>query len=98
MSFEVLVGMQVTDELRYQEYRNRMTPLLEAAGGGFRYDFRVSETLQGDLRTINRLFAIYFPDAAARDAFFARPDYLAIRQQWWMGAVGDRVVIAEYTR
>ena len=42
---EMLVGLNVTDEARYAEYRRRITPLLESGGGSFGYDFRVSEVL-----------------------------------------------------
>ena len=63
MSFEMIVGLFVTDQEKYAQYRAEMTPLLEAAGGGFRYDFEVSRTLKAEAGgEINRLF----PDPLSR--------------------------------
>ena len=36
MAFELLVGLEVSDEESYSKYRKEMTPLLEQYGGGFR--------------------------------------------------------------
>ena len=45
MRVEMLVGLKVTNEEGYAEYRRAMKPLLFAAGGGFGCVFRVSEVL-----------------------------------------------------
>jgi len=67
---EILVGLNVTDEQGYRNYRDKMKPLLNKMGGGFRYDFIISEECNLDIserfkvkmdkNTINRLFIIFF--------------------------------------
>jgi len=98
-SHETLVGLYVTDEASYQRYRAGMTPLLEACGGRFRYDFRVSEVLRSETsEAINRLFVIAFPSAEAMQRFFADPKYLTIRRQHFEPAVRAITTIAAYAR
>ena len=97
MPFEMTVGLLVTDQEEYARYRAGMTPLLEAAGGGFRYDFDVARTLKGDAaHEINRLFVIRFPDRDARDRFFSDPRYLEIRTRHFEKSVAGAARIAEY--
>jgi len=97
MSYQMTVGLLVTDQEKYAQYRAEMTPLLEAAGGGFRYDFEVARTLKGEAgHDVNRLFVIQFPDRAARERFFADPRYLEIRARLFEKAVGATTIIAEY--
>ena len=45
---ETLVGLHVTDHDTYAKYRAAMTPLLEAGGGFFRYDFTIDAMLKGE--------------------------------------------------
>ena len=99
MPFEVMVGLHVTDRDAYQEYRRGMLPILESYGGGFRYDFVVSEVLKADVsHPINRVFAIFFPDRVTHDRFYADPAYLGVRNNYHSRSVAARVVIAEYER
>jgi uncharacterized protein (DUF1330 family) len=99
MSFEMLVGLQVVDPALYRAYRDAMGPLLAKAGGGFRYDFEIGSTLRSEAaHPITRLFAIHFPDRAARDGFFSDPAYLQVRERYFAGAVRGRTVLAEYER
>lgn len=87
--------MHVTDPAGYAAYRAQMTPILARYGGGFRYDLVVSETLASAApHPINRLFAIYFRDRSARDAFFADPAYLRVRAEHFAPSVGGFTVIA----
>ena len=46
MVYEMLVGLHVTNDEMYQAYREKMTPILIECGGGFGYDFRISEILK----------------------------------------------------
>lgn len=99
MPHEMLVGLHVTDEARYQQYRDAMAPLLAAHGGGFRYDFTVAKTLRSASdHPINRVFAIYFADEARKNAFFAHPAYLAIKAEFFQASVAGTTVIAAYER
>jgi uncharacterized protein (DUF1330 family) len=97
MKFEMLVGLHVTDRAMYAEYRKAMLAILRQYGGGFRYDFEVSQTLKSEVdHTINRVFAIYFDDESSRDRFFSDPEYKAVRERFFAGSVKATVVIAEY--
>jgi len=66
MPYERIVGLEVTDQDGYTQYRTEMAPLMDAAGGEFRYDFDVARVLRGEKDArINRAFMIRFPDRAA---------------------------------
>lgn len=90
---EILVGLHVTDEAGYARYREGMTPLLEACGGFFRYDFAVSRVLKGENEQINRVFVISFPDEGTKDAFFSDEEYLRVREEHFEGAVEATEII-----
>jgi len=97
--FENHVALYVTDEAMYQDYRNAMLPILESVGGGFRYDFKVSETLKNDTNhEINRVFIIYFPDKETSTKFFQDPEYLKIKEQYFVNSVAALTNISEYER
>ena len=97
MAREMLVGLNVVDDDAYQRYREEMRPILESYGGGFRYDFKVSDVLkQVTDAPINRVFTIHFRDGAALDAFFSDPDYIRAREQHFEASVSDMTIIATY--
>ena len=98
MAFEMTVGLLVTDHEKYAQYRAEMTPLLEAAGGRFRYDFEVARTLKREAGgEVNRLFVIQFPDREGRDGFFSDARYLEIRARLFATSVAATSMIAEYS-
>ncbi|MFT5733113.1 MAG: hypothetical protein ACJA2W_003861 [Planctomycetota bacterium] len=94
---EILVGLHVTDNESYSNYRAVMTPLLNAVHGSFRYDFTIAEALVDDSSpAINRLFVISFPDQAAKEALFADPTYLAAKAKHFDSAVDMVNIMATY--
>ena len=94
---DTLVGLNVTSAESYTRYRAGMTPILEAHGGFFRYDFRIEQVLKSDApHPINRLFVISFPTARARDAFFENEEYLEVRREFFAPAVEGTTIIATY--
>ena len=96
--FELLIGLHVTDDQMYNQYRAGMTPILESYKGTFRYDFRVSEMLKGQASDpFNRVFLISFPDESARDHFFADEEYKSVRAAFFDHAVKSFATIASYT-
>lgn len=98
MPFEMTVGLFIVDHEKYAQYRTEIAPLLEAAGGRFRYDFEIARTLQSEAaHDINRLFVIQFPDRAGKERFFSDAKYLEIRARLFEHAVEGRAPIAEYT-
>ena len=99
MPFEMLVGLNVIDDDRYQAYRRAMTPILEAYGGSFGYDFVVSQVLKSlTAAPINRVFTIYFPDEAAKDSFFADARYAEAKTIHFDNSVGATTILASYER
>lgn len=95
--FERLVALDVIDEAGYQAYRESMTPILQAHGGSFGYDFRIGEVLKSEApHRINRVFTIRFPDRPTADRFFASDEYCEVRKTHFDPAVGGITVIAAY--
>ena len=99
MSYEMMVGLQVKNDEEYTKYREAMTPILKQYGGGFRYDFKVSETLKNEEgRPINRVFAIYFENKDSLNEFFNHPDYLKVKSNFFNTSVEATTIISEYER
>jgi len=99
MAIETLVGLQVVDEEEYQMYRDEMMPILKSYGGGFIYDFKVSEVLKSQTEApINRVFTISFPSQDSRDLFFSNDEYLKVRQKHFEKSVTNTTIIATYER
>jgi uncharacterized protein (DUF1330 family) len=99
MSYEILVGLNVLDDLKYADYRKAMTPILFAYDGRFAYDFKVSEVLiSAGSMDINRVFTINFVSKNYMEGFFTDPDYLAVKEKYFVGAVGSTNIIAGYEK
>ena len=99
MAYEIMVGLTVSDDKVYQEYRDAMAPILSQYGGGFRFDFVVSKVLKTESNhEINRVFAIYFASLESRNAFFSHPDYKIIKSKYFERSVTGTTIIAEYAR
>jgi len=99
MAYERIVGLNVTDDELYAQYRKAMLPLLETFGGGFRYDFVVSKVLKSASdHEINRVFAIYFKDKESSEKFFSHPEYLKIKETYFNKSVQGGTVIADHVR
>lgn len=97
MKIERLVALFVTNDDLYNKYRKNMLPILESYGGGFGYDFSISEVLKSKVNEpINRVFTIYFKNEKAMDDFFSDEEYLKIRKQYYEPAVSATTVIAKY--
>ena len=93
----MLVGLEVTDDNAYSNYRQEMTPLLEKFGGGFNYDFKVAELLKSQYsENINRVFTIYFPDETVMNEFFDDDQYKKIKDTHFEGAVKSTTIISSY--
>lgn len=96
MSFDAIYAIEVRDATGYADYRAAMLPILANYGGAFRFDFEVARTLKAPgSKALNRVFVIRFPDASAKEAFFADPEYLRVRERYFTASVGEVAVIAE---
>lgn len=99
MAYEMLVGLQISDDNMYTQYRQAMTPILLRFGGGFRYDFKISEVLKNEEgNPINRVFIIYFSDESSKNQFFSDPEYKVVKEKYYDKSVSARTMIAEYIR
>lgn len=97
MAVESLVGLNVIDDAMYQSYRDKMTPILNSYGGGFGYDFKISEVLKSKTEApINRVFTIFFPDEDSMNSFFSNDAYLKVKQRYFDAAVTDTTILATY--
>ncbi len=95
----MLVGLNVIDDEAYQLYRDEMTPILLSYGGGFGYDFKISEILKSKTEApINRSFTIYFSSEDSMNLFFSNDEYLKIKERLFEKSVTDTTIIATYGR
>jgi uncharacterized protein (DUF1330 family) len=84
------LGLEVRDDTGYAQYRAAMTPILASYGGRFEHDFAVARVLKSSAsERINRVFAISFPDAEKRTAFYADPAYQRVRAEHYEPAVAS---------
>ncbi|TLX45337.1 DUF1330 domain-containing protein [Pseudoalteromonas phenolica] len=97
--FEMLVGLEVSNDEIYDQYRAAMKPILNRFGGEFGYDFKVSEVLKSEEYTeINRVFTIRFSDEQSKDAFFNNDEYQLAKQLFFETSVNQVTIIASYTK
>ncbi|NOU49783.1 DUF1330 domain-containing protein [Pseudoalteromonas sp. JBTF-M23] len=97
--YEFLVGLEVSNDEVYSDYRRAMKPILNQYGGGFGFDFRVSEVLLSQVdEPINRVFTIHFPNQNAADSFFSDSDYLAVKARYFDSSVANTTIIASYEK
>jgi len=95
----MLVGLNVIDDEEYQLYRDEMSPILLSYGGGFGYDFKLSEVLKSKTEApINRVFTIYFSNEDSMNSFFSNDEYLKIKERHFEKSVNDTTIIATYGR
>ena len=99
MSYEILVGLQVVDDLKYSDYRAAMKPILSDYEGRFGYDFVVSDVLISEGHTdINRVFTINFSSKNNMERFFSDPKYLVVRKTYFIDSVGSSTIISSYEK
>ncbi|UCX05748.1 DUF1330 domain-containing protein [Shewanella glacialimarina] len=97
MSYEILVGLDILDEVKYEAYRAAMKPILTSYLGHFGYDFKVSEVLIAkDDKSINRVFTLNFKNKNRMDDFFTDAQYLEVKHKYFEHSVGDVTIISSY--
>lgn len=99
MSYEILVGLNVIDDVKYDEYREAMKPILSDHQGRFGYDFKVSDVLisEGDT-DINRVFTINFINKDKMESFFSNSEYLKVKEAYFESSVGSTTIISSYEK
>lgn len=99
MAYETVVGLNVNNDEIYNQYRLSISPLLKKYEGGFRYDFKIKQTLIAEnSNEINRLFLIYFKNKELMNTFFSDIEYLKIKGEFFVNAVSSTIIISEYER
>ncbi|WP_057831406.1 DUF1330 domain-containing protein [Colwellia sp. TT2012] len=99
MSHEILVGLNVLDDLIYEDYRTAMKPMLADYQGRFGYDFKVSQVLISEGNTdINRVFTLNFTNKEKMDGFFSDPQYLLVKEKFFIKSVGSATIISSYEK
>lgn len=95
MAFERIMGIEVTDEVMYQLYRDAMTPILKTFGGSFGFDFKIEEVLRSKTSNkINRVFTLAFASQLDMESFFSDPNYLIVKDTYFNKSVNSVTVIA----
>ncbi|MDT8446072.1 MAG: DUF1330 domain-containing protein [bacterium] len=98
MSFNRLMGLMVSDQAIYAQYRAAMAPFLAEYGGAFAYDFTIEQVLQSQTpEPINRVFMLVFPDQTKHDAFFSDPRYLEVKQTYFSPSVAAVTLLAAFS-
>lgn len=99
MSYEILVGLNVLDDLKYDDYRAAMKPILSDYEGRFGYDFKVSDVLISEDNTdINRVFTINFSSHNKMEGFFSDSKYLVVKEKYFVESVGNVTIISSYEK
>lgn len=99
MSYELLVGLHVIDDLKYDDYRQAMKPILSDYQGHFGYDFKVSDVLISETDAdINRVFTINFSSKDKMESFFSDPQYLLVKDKCFLNSVGSTTIISSYEK
>jgi uncharacterized protein (DUF1330 family) len=95
MAFERIMGIEVTDEVMYQLYRDAMAPILKTFGGSFGFDFKIEEVLRSKTSNkINRVFTLAFASQLDMESFFSDPNYLIVKDTYFNKSVNSVTVIA----
>jgi len=79
MSAYVIVDIQVTDPVGYEEYKKLAPPIVAAYGGKYLARGGKTETLEGDWSP-KRLVILEFESAERAKAWLNSPEYRAPRQ------------------
>lgn len=97
MTYSMIVALEVHNPEQYAQYRDALKPLLSQYRGHFSHDFTLAEILTAPTKAkLNRLFVLNFSTEADKTAFFADSRYQAIKQQYFVSAVGDVEIIAGF--
>jgi uncharacterized protein (DUF1330 family) len=99
MTYTRVMGICVTNEEEYSNYRKGMMPILQSYGGSFGYDFKVSEVLKSKEDVpINRVFTIEFPNQETMEKFFSDSSYLVVKKAHLDSSISSRTVIAMFEK
>jgi uncharacterized protein (DUF1330 family) len=92
MSAYLVVNIQVTDPVRYQDYIRQVKPIVEAYGGRYLVRGGRREVLEGNWK-LERVVIIEFPDMARARSWWDSPEYASAKRIREESAKTDMVII-----
>jgi uncharacterized protein (DUF1330 family) len=94
MAGYLIANIEVTDPAKFEEYRQKVVPVIEKFGG--RYLVRGGHTrrLEGNL---NRVVVLEFPSLDAAERFYGSPEYQPILKLRLASARSDLVLVEGYS-
>ena len=93
MSAYVIVDIEITDPVRYEEYRRLAAPTVTAHGGRYLVRGGGVEMLEGD-RTPHRVVVLEFPSVERARAWWDSADYRPARAIRQASARTDMMLVA----
>jgi uncharacterized protein (DUF1330 family) len=88
----VIVDINVTDPVQYEQYRALAGPAVEAGGGRFIVRGGATEVLEGD-RVPNRIVVLEFPNMDAARAWYDSPQYAEAKAAREGAATGSFIAV-----
>jgi uncharacterized protein (DUF1330 family) len=76
----IIVEIEVTDPVGYEEYKKQAAATVEQYGGKYIVRGGACETLEGDWQP-NRIVVLQFDNMGAARAWFTSPEYVEPRKQ-----------------
>ena len=78
MAAYLIADLEITDDRGFEEYRRRVPAVIASHGGRYLVRGGATEVLEGTL-TPHRTVIVEFPSMASLRAFYASPEYRALR-------------------
>jgi len=96
MAGYLIANLEVTDSKGFDEYRQKVSPLIAQFGG--RYLVRGGEvrTLEGNL-PVRRLVVLEFPSVEAAQSFYDSPEYAPLLKIRLASTKSDLLLAAGYS-
>ncbi|MCX7893001.1 MAG: DUF1330 domain-containing protein [Burkholderiales bacterium] len=88
----IIADVDVTDPVRYEEYKKLAPPAIAKYGGRYLVRGGAHETLEGTW-TPRRLVILEFPDLDRARAFYHSPEYAVARAARSGAATGNFVIV-----
>jgi uncharacterized protein (DUF1330 family) len=88
----VIANIDITDPVRYEDYRNIVLPTITAYGGRFLARGGKVDTLEGPWRP-NRVVIVEFPSVERAKAWWSSPEYAEARALRQATSNGSLIVI-----
>jgi uncharacterized protein (DUF1330 family) len=88
----VILEIDVTDPVQYEEYKKLSPGSLALYEGKFIVRGGKTETLEGDWKP-NRIVVVEFPSVEKAKAWYNSPEYTAAKQIRWKASTGKLLLV-----